>query len=245
MNSMKQLITVFALTLAGCSNTEESPDVEVLPQELSVTLDYNFFESGSMTRSGDGLYQEFYNKYVKTKILTPTTYEITFRSINNKDSIIVRGYWNQKNIFKIREGEYNIKGISHPNIGNSILSGDTVSICFNENVTIGKETTSISLEAKYDSFLLLFDPDNIKEIRWGKFTPVVKFKKVNEAFYSFFNSKESILIMKDPLYITRNNGAISELWIHKFNLEYGNFYYFKDINGRFEIPPMDNGNIIQ
>lgn len=58
------MMTTLAIT--GCSNEEQD---NLVPEEVTVNIDYDFWESGSMSRSGVDLYTNFYNKYVKTKVI--------------------------------------------------------------------------------------------------------------------------------------------------------------------------------
>lgn len=70
---MKNFLFLIAVTLviAGCSNDKQEEIIEqTTPQEIIVTFDYYFWESGSMTKStGNELYTTFYNKYIKTRHL--------------------------------------------------------------------------------------------------------------------------------------------------------------------------------
>ena len=48
-------------------------------EEVEFKLDYTFAESGDMTRAtGEEVYTTFYDKYIKTKVLTPRNYTLTF-----------------------------------------------------------------------------------------------------------------------------------------------------------------------
>lgn len=79
---MKKILLLMMTTLAitGCSNEEQD---NLVPEEVTVNIDYDFWESGSMSRSGVDLYTNFYNKYVKTKLLTPTTYSLSLTRWRN------------------------------------------------------------------------------------------------------------------------------------------------------------------
>ena len=57
------------ICFTSCSNDE---DEFYTPQEVDLTLDYTFVESGSMTRAtGESVYNEFYESHILTKELTP------------------------------------------------------------------------------------------------------------------------------------------------------------------------------
>lgn len=68
----------FAATIGftSCSNDEPTP-IQSEPEEVEIKLDYTFVERGNMTRSaGEDVYNTFYEKYIKTKKLTPKTFNI-------------------------------------------------------------------------------------------------------------------------------------------------------------------------
>ena len=66
---MKKILFSIAATLliVGCNNDKVEEIIEqTTPQEVTVTFDYSFWESGSMTKStGNELYTAFYNTYSK------------------------------------------------------------------------------------------------------------------------------------------------------------------------------------
>ena len=187
MNNMKKyfsmmLVLASFLGLASCANDEI-----YTPQEVGLTLDYTFAESGSMTRAaGEEVYGSFYEKYIKTKKLTPTTYSLIFTN----------GVWGNKDAIRLMEGEYTVAGTSAPQpIEDEMLShhiSDTVFISFDETVHISKDMTSITLTAKYDSYLLMFDKDNC-----------------NEAYYHvYLNGRNN----RKNLYETNNNYILLPLF---------------------------------
>ena len=121
---MKIFLFLIAVTLviAGCSNDKQEEIIEQTnPQEIIVTFDYYFWESGSMTKStGNELYTTFYNKYIKNKTLTPRSYALTLKNLKTGESSYIRGYWNKKEGVKLMEGTYEVTGTSSP-IYNSYL----------------------------------------------------------------------------------------------------------------------------
>lgn len=47
--------------------------------------------------------------------------------------------------------------------------------------------------------------------------------------------------MYSNLLCIRKDNTISELWLDKFLLEKGKYYYFENVNGNYELYPMENG----
>ena len=161
---------IFGLMLLCAASVFYSCEKEYVPQEVELSLDYTFIESGSMSRaSGEEVYTNFYNKYIKTKELTPKTYELTF---SNKDGVVleIADLWSHKHGVRLPEGEYTVRGISHPIekvLDRQYFPSDSLYIRFNEKVNITKDMTVLTLTALYDSYLLLFDTSNINNIKLG------------------------------------------------------------------------------
>lgn len=72
------LIGTAGLAFTSCSSDNEDMTTNE-PQMVSVKLDFTFEQSGDMTRaSGAETYAAFYEKYIKTKKLTPKNYSLSF-----------------------------------------------------------------------------------------------------------------------------------------------------------------------
>lgn len=154
------LLTIAMSTSITSCTKEETPDV---PQDVTFTLDYTFVESGSMTRTtGSEAYEEFYNEYIKTKVLTPTSYSLTFTNKTTGATATMEGCWDKAEGIRLVEGEYEVKGVAQPIIRNTTPS-DTVYLSFEENVSITKDMNKLVLTAKYDSYLLMLDANNYKD----------------------------------------------------------------------------------
>lgn len=233
------LTTGIVFFCLSCSNNSEQEIIEP-KQEVEVTLDYTFVENGSMLKSGESVYTSFYNSYIKTKKLTPKTYELTFK---NKEGAIVavqRGYWDKKDGIRLPEGEYQITGTSAPT-KNYI---DTVSIMFDEKVTIKKDQSSLVLTAKYDSYLLMFDTNTISSIEYR--TSGIG----NNNYYSVSKTTDIYcMFLKSFLFTTNNYLRVkritkyeSNIYLDNLPFEKGKYYYFNDMTNSFNIPPMLSGN---
>lgn len=232
------LLMMTTLAIAGCSNEEQN---NLVPEEVTVNIDYDFWESGSMSRSGADLYTNFYNKYIKTKLLTPTTYTLSLSTKDVPKPTTINGYWGNKDGIRLVEGTYNIYGTSNPI--SSKASIDTLSMSFSEKVAITKETTSITLTAKHSSFMLIFDASNTTSIDYSGYLHggygTYSLAKKDDIFYIFI-SKD--IEESDKIVITRKNKKQATINLYGLPFEKGKYYYFNDVTNSFDIPPMTEGN---
>lgn len=245
---MNKNVLIAILLILACSCSSEKEEQTEEKQDVSLTIGYTLLNSGSMTRN---IYSDFYNKYIDSRELTPYSYSISFKNIESGDSLVVKGMWNNRDFFTLREGNYEVKGISYPI--NSLKAGyaeyiaqDTVSLCFNEKIEITKNMSNIVLKANYDCFMILFDNANIEDVYLRQdMSPKVNAYQLGNVFYMFIRDKklldETCTIQETPLYVKKKDNSISELWLNKFSMEKGKYYYFEDVNGSYELSPMGSG----
>lgn len=240
------------ICFTSCSNDE---DEFYTPQEVDLTLDYTFVESGSMAKAsatratGADVYDDFYNNYIKTKQLTPTTYSLTFKNKETGEVVMtIDGTWSEANSIRLPEGNYIVTGKSRP-IEKETYYGyeypsDTVYLTFEEEVKIVKDMSNLTLTANYDAFLLLFDTDNTEKIQMNR----EKLLTSNNDIYWLF--------VRDKMYrtssgsstgyyeldITRKNGDKLNIQLKNIPFEKGKYYYFNDMTNSFDIPKMESGN---
>ena len=226
------------VALASCSS-DESDFVQV-PQEVNVSLSYSLVESGSMTRNSGEVYSDFYEKYIKTKALTPKNFTLTFKNKETGATAVIRGNWEKNHSFRLLTGEYEVTGTSHP-----ATDRDSVYLSFNEDVTITGETEGINLTAQYDSYLLMFDKSGKENVEFryssntggsGSTSPLTNIDNLYYAFIYQLSSYGRSYIM-----ITRD-GESSSIELGDIPFEKGKYYYFNDISNSFDIPPMEAGN---
>lgn len=239
---MKKILFTIVVTLVFIGCSKEST-IEQLSKEVEVSLDFSFTESGSMTRAGSTVYADFYNKYIKTKQLTPKTFNLTFKNKETGATATIRGSWNKKHSFKLLTGDYEVIGTSYPYGIHSAACIDSLYLKFNEKITIMNDTESVNLTAIYDSFMTIFDKNDKSKIELvkspGSSNPNIAFKDIDNIFYAFFN--EDFLGHTSKIYVFRNNtNSIIEL--DDIPFEKGKYYYFNDIDNSFNIPPMEEGN---
>lgn len=217
---------LFALT--SCEET-----TDYIPQEAEFTINYGFAESGPMTKSGATVYSDFYNAYIKTQILTPDTYTLTF---SNETGAVATFYgsWANMDMVKLLEGTYTVTGSS----GHTDLNQDLATLSFNQDVVITKATTNIQLTATYNCLLLMFDKTRITEAYYsdGGYDKTNLFSQDNNVLYIFlsddFTPSANIKYKRDEI------NPSSTIYLRPLSLQNGYYYYFDDINGTFDVPPM-------
>lgn len=246
--SLMLAVLVSGLVVTGCSEDENMAITE--PEEVEFTLDYSFAESGSMTRAtGSEIYATFYDKYIKTKVLTPKTYSLTFKNKVTNAIATLKGYWGSKDGVRLPEGEYEVTGVSSPQLNRNIPS-DTVYIQFNETVNIKKDMENLNLTAIYDSYLLLFDSNNSTKCRFfhdinnsSQIRVDKELSMTENGYYLFIRDFSYTSSTFDPLiYITRLDKQVSTINLDNIPFSKGKYYYFNDMTNSFDIPMMESGN---
>ena len=202
---MKKILFTIVVTLVFIGCSKEST-IEQLSKEVEVSLDFSFTESGSMTRAGSTVYADFYNKYIKTKQLTPKTFNLTFKNKETGATATIRGSWNKKHSFKLLTGDYEVIGTSYPYGIHSAACIDSLYLKFNEKITIMNDTESVNLTAIYDSFMTIFDKNDKSKIEFQENLEIIKeylnsikdFIKDNNSKYRniYYDTKNEI----DELY---------------------------------------------
>ncbi|MBQ5912716.1 MAG: hypothetical protein IIW93_06430 [Bacteroidaceae bacterium] len=265
---MKKLFSMVLIMASGLTFFSCSSDEEIYkPQDVKLTLDYTLVDSGSMSRGvGEDTYNNFYDKYIKTKKLTPQNYVLTFTNTETNEVILnKKSAWNSKDGIVLPEGTYKVSGYSHPSemqiesVGNFdfYYPSDTVFMAFDEVVSVTKDMTKLTLKANYDSYLLLFDTANTESIELG-----------DDSGRAFTNNYSKTLAKDDNCHWVFMNGKayayayqISKTYYYSFvvnqaddnniklftgseTYEKGKYYYYQynGMTNSFDIPKMESGN---
>lgn len=225
------------LCVTSCSSEEEIS----VPQEVEFTVDYSFAESGSMTRaSGSEVFDTFFEKYIKTKKITPKTYSLRFMNEKTKATAEFKGYWDQEDGIRLPEGVYVVTGTSAPK-GDNYGVSDSVYISFEDKITLTKDMNKLTLKADYNSFLAFFDAQNSKEVSYntgGSYSHKLK-KTEDNIFYIFVNT---ITSNSGNFGIAHKNNTFSYIYLQGMPFEKGKYYYFNDMTNSFDLPKMESGN---
>lgn len=253
MNNMKRLFSLMLVVASVvCVFSSCSEEEIYVPQEVAFTLDYTFAESGSMTRAtGEEVYSSFYDKYIKTKQLTPTTYSLTFTNKETGAKASINGRWDKKDAIRLTEGVYEVTGTSVPLYKTKAGEpSDTVYLSFNETINIKKDMSSLVLQAQYNSYLLLFDAENTKDIYYQHYYNS-SYANTNVKYTLYEAESVRSIFIRDLkyadsnshyIYLTRNDGQKTTITLDKFPFEKGKYYYFNDMTNSFDIPKMESGN---
>jgi hypothetical protein len=234
---MKQIITLLLLALiaVSCSKDEVVQEQEKVPQDVTFSLNYNLpFESGSMSRSFS--YSTFYNKYVATKKLTPSTYNIVIQSETGANKITVSGRWDRNDFITLPEGKYKVAGTSTPNTTYSLQ--DTVSLAFNDVIEITSSTTSYSLNSSYDCYMLAFNADKYKSITFKNLQHKAPSKYLKDDIFFFFAKQSFKGVDYSEMDLEKSDGSYTTIDLSTFTFEKGKYYYFNETAGSFSLPEM-------
>lgn len=237
MKNLSRIIPTFmviGMFMQSCAKNEPEIPVPDNKTEVEFSLDYSFPSSGNMGRStNDDIYTEFYESYILTKKVTPSGYSLTF---TDKEGGVTQatfnGNWEKPDLVRLPAGKYHVTG-------SSVANFTTASLVFEQDVEISKTTTSITLDAIYNCSLLLFNYDTEnpkKEMSVNSYTTPVP--KTDKVYYIFLN--ETYYKSTISWYEYSNRSASINL--SKFTFENGKYYFFNDVTGGFNIPPMTNGD---
>lgn len=236
------LILIASLVAVSCTK-EDAPKTNEEPTPVSISLDYTF-SSGSMVKSPESDYMELYNTLIATKKITTDNFNLEFKEKNTGVKYNFKGKWSKGDKIEILPGSYEVTGKSVP----EVKTVDTLSITFNETVTITNTTTSVNLSAKNGSYLLLFGSNDIQSIQYksvsteyisGTYTKMLECYN-NKLYYMFIRSLP--YPTSNIITITKQSGGTAKIDINDNSFEIGKYYYFNALANSFSVPPMEAGN---
>lgn len=223
-------VTLFAaFVFAGCEKDSFQPK-----QSVSFSVSMKMPSTGNMSRaSSESLYSDFYTNFIANKKLVPGEYKLTF-SQNGEQVGEFRGSWDA-DLITLPEGTYSITGT---------CSGDfeKPSLIFQESVEITNQTSSISLTAIYDCYMIFFDKSNVEsaEVHCNSTTSgsstSVSLCSTSDIFYLFLPYRSASSINYDTI-----SGDYGNIILKNYTFEKGKYYMFDVVNGTFTVPPMDQG----
>lgn len=232
------------LLLGSCATEEPKKEKEM----VDVTLSYLFAESGDMSRSSD-LYNTFYNNQIKSKKITPDNFTLTFTENTSGAVYTHYGKWSNNTKFAFLEGTYKVKGTSKP----VNLAIDTLYLTFEEEITINKESTAVSLHAKNNCYLLAFEEENIEKINYkrkagstysGISTVSYTLPCTDNIYYMVVNNLSTVSSEgnNNTLNLKYKNGDESSITLDAMPFEKGKYYIFNGLSNSFDVPAMEEGN---
>lgn len=238
----KSVIAVFAMIamLAGC----QKPDPMPVAEDVNVTIAYTLDASvgSEMTRATDAeVFDKFYQK-MKTGDMVAPDYTLTFTETTTGARYEFSGKWANKDLVTIRTGRYKVEGKSSAK-GNYIQ--ELASLTFDEEIEISTSSSSVTLKAIYDCYLLAFAKSNISSLVCVPYKSDYvpddrKFYTYDDYYYAFVNDK--IYSEQSEGYIRGQRGQETfKIMTGYAAFEKGKYYIYNDVNGSFELPKMEAG----
>ena len=234
-------LVLLSAFFVGC---EEAPSSELpkVPDSESVSFKINFgfdYEGGSMLKSAPSTaaeqYNQFYEKYIKTRILTPSTFHLSFAPIGGQKMFFTDGAWKDNNVLTLPVGRYVVTGESKGSVTSH--RPDTVDLVFQDTVNIDTNTQEITIKAEYGDYLLLFNDAEIAtmsyDLKQDAFSVKQMMPKKDNLYYFFWSVSNGILSGN-----WSSNNAEFRLGLDGYKFEVGNYYYFQAVNNTLDIPPM-------
>ena len=229
------------------SCTKEHGNEVQMGEKVKVRLMYTFdTPNGSdMSRASSSngeVFNEFFEK-IKSGDLLASTYNITFTNVENGTIYSFSGNWKDNTFITIRTGKYNVTGYSTAE-GTSIQ--DRCSIIFDEPLDITVSSNTVSLNGIYDCALIIFNDSKIESLHNFDGENNSSFFSFNNYKYAFVKDYLYLPAHKDKAYIfgAYTNGA--EFQISTGNLKFakGKYYVYNSIDNDFNLPPMEDGDVV-
>ena len=233
--------SLLSLILLGCQELIDKP-TPTDEETVSVYFIYNLptDNGSSMTKATNAeVFDEFYQKIVSAELVAPT-YELVLTETTTGGRYEFSGSWKSHDMVTLRTGTYHI-------VGASIASGDNIqdkcSFVFDETVVITASSSSITLNAIYDCFLLIFsakDIESISNFNGETSTPLHSFDNYKYAFVNSVLYKEG---KQNEAYLlgTNTDGAEFKCYTGSLYFEKGKFYVYNSVTGGFTVPKMEEG----
>lgn len=233
------LMSVLALTLAGCNKTETT---EPEDEKVSIYFTYNLPSNNgmSMTKATNAdIFKEFYASILSAELVAED-YELIMTDVQTGVKYEVSGKWNSHDMVTLSTGVYQVTGASKAK-GDNIQ--EKCSFIFNEQIELSAGSSSITLSAKYDCALLIFNAQDIVSLsnyNGEGLTPLFSFSKYK---YAFVNDMLYQKGKKDKAYIqgVYSDSAEFTFLTGSANFEKGKYYIYNSVAGGFNVPEMEEG----
>lgn len=242
---MKKILILLALFMGvvGCSK-------EDTPENITFTIDFNVAEGESMVRGASDLYSAFYNNFVKTKVVGYSDYSLSFYQGETLVGTF-SGKWDAT-LVTLPEGKYRVTGSSKAPIENIKTevkdnpSLETMSLLFDEEVEITKNTTTLSLKnPTYDCYLVFFDKTLVSEAKVSaKYgydnaanTQFASFYEAGDVKYVFIATGSHV----SRIHYKATEGDSGILELKNLGFENGKYYCLDAVVTGYQAPEMENG----
>ena len=188
------------------------------------------------------VFDEFYQK-IKTGDLVAPSFELTLTEVSSGVIYTFKGKWNSHDLLTLRTGTYRV-------VGKSTAEGENIqakcSFTFDEQIDISITSNVITLHAKYDCSLLIFNNEKIQTLQNFNGSALASFFTFSTYKYAFVNNTLYDVAKKDEAYILGKytDDAEFKIFTGNLNFEKGKYYVYNSISNGFDVPPMDEGATI-
>lgn len=241
---------VISLFFVSCNNSDTSDDPSnlVANNDAKVYFVYTLDTSNGslMTRASktnSEVFDEFYQKIITGELVAPN-FELTLTEVNSNAVYHFKGKWSSHDMLTLRTGTYHVVGKSTAEGSNT---QDKCSFTFDEKIDITVTSNVITLHAKYDCSLLIFNNKEIQSLENYNGSSTTSFFTFNTYRYAFINDILYDTTYKNAAYIQGKYTDDAEFKIFTGNLDFekGKYYIYNSISGGFEVPSMEEGNYSQ
>ena len=235
------IAVILLIGLVGCSKEET-------PQDVTFSIDFQIGQGESMTRGATEMYADFYNNFVKTKAVGYSDYSLSFYKGEELIGTFT-GKWDAT-LVTLPEGTYQVKGSSKApkqeltDKPDDNLQLKTMALSFDEEVTITRSTTTLSLNPTYDCYLIFFAKSLVTSAKIHTvysntydrdvYSP---FYEAGDIYYVFIPSKCDAKNIK----YTAADGDSGTLTIKPLGFQNGKFYCLDALVSGYQAPSMENG----
>lgn len=234
---------IVSLCFSACSNDEGNEGVVNNNVKVSFIYTLDTSNGNPMTRAAKTnaeVFDEFYQK-IKTGELVAPSFELTLTEVNSGVVYTFNGKWNSHDLLTLRTGTYRV-------VGKSTADGENVqekcSFTFDEQIDISITSNVITLHAKYDCSLLIFNNEKIQTLQNFNGSTLTSFFTFGTYKYAFVNNTLYDVTKKNEAYILGKytDDAEFKIFTGNLNFEKGKYYVYNSISNGFDVPPMDEGS---
>lgn len=241
------VMSVYGVCFVSCGDDDANNETTnpTTSNEAKVYFVYTLDTStgDKMTRGAKTsaeVFDEFYQK-IKTGDLVAPSFELTLTEVNSGVVYTFKGKWNSHDLLTLRTGTYRV-------IGKSTAEGENIqekcSFTFDEQIDINITSNVITLHAKYDCSLLIFNKEKIQTLQNFNGSVLDSFFTFSTYKYAFVNNILYDVAKKNDAYIfgKYTDDAEFKIFTGNLNFEKGKYYVYNSISNGFDVPPMDEGN---
>lgn len=246
---LAMMVAVLGLTACGGSDDESNEDTRqpVINNEAKVYFVYTLDTSTGdmMTRGAKTnaeVFDEFYQK-IKTGDLVAPSFELTLTEVSSGVVYTFKGKWNSHDLLTLRTGTYRV-------VGKSTAEGENIqekcSFTFDEQIDISITSNVITLHAKYDCSLLIFNNEKIQNLQNFNGSSLAPFFTYSTYKYAFVNNTLYDVAKRNEAYILGKytDDAEFKIFTGNLNFEKGKYYVYNSISNGFDVPQMAEGGVI-